>query len=272
MSDPERSRRAVPDSRRLRARDVHFAYGSPVLRGVDVEVASGECVALIGANGAGKTTLLRLLAGLEAPHRGAVEIDAEPLARLEPGERARCLGYLPQRVPAAPGFAVYEIVLMGLYPLLPAHGWESRREWFAVGRALRRVGASDLLRRPFDRLSGGEQRRVLLARALVARPSLLVLDEPLAALDPGFVLELTELLRRLKNEGVGVVVSTHRLSLVRALADRVVVLREGVVIAAGAPAETLAPAVLDRAYGTDRFSTPTAMLAGTARPAEVRGS
>lgn len=250
----------------LVARQVSFSYARPVLEGVDLTLRSGACVALLGANGAGKTTLLRLLAGLEAPHAGSVTLDGAPVSALDARHRARRIGYLPQTVPGTTGFAVYEMVLMGLYPLLPARGWESRREWLAVGRALRRVGAARLLRRHFDELSGGEQRRVLLARALVASPDLLLLDEPLAALDPGFSLELTDLLVELRGQGVAIVVSTHRLSLVRALADDVVALASGRVVATGTPGDVLVPAVLDAAYDTDRFSASRATPAAEPRP------
>lgn len=238
----------------LRAEGLVFGFERPLLRGVDLGVSGGDCVALLGANGAGKTTVLRLLAGLIEPHAGQVEVDGIASPLLSHQQRAHRIGYLPQRIPVATGFAVYEMVLMGLYALLPARGWESQREWLAVGRALHRVGARRLMRRPFDELSGGEQRRVLLARALVARPGLLLLDEPLAALDPGFVLELTATLVALKAAGVGLVISTHRLSLVRQLADRVIVLRRGEVLAAGRPSTTLSAALLDEAYETDAFS------------------
>lgn len=238
----------------LRAVGLVFGFDRPLMDGVDLCVSGGECVALLGANGAGKTTLLRLLGGLIEPHSGTVEVDGLASGVLSRRQRAQCIGYLPQRIPLATGFAVYEMVLMGMYALLPARGWESQREWLAVGRALHRVGARRLMRRPFDELSGGEQRRVLLARALVARPGLLLLDEPLAALDPGFVLDLTATLTALKSSGVGMVISTHRLSLVRQLADRVIVLRHGKVLAAGAPSATLSPALLDEAYDTEAFS------------------
>jgi len=249
---------ACPPGVSLRANGLVFGFDRPLLHGVDLRVSGGECIALLGANGAGKTTLLRLLGGLLDAHAGTVEVDdiASPLLSHE--QRARRLGYLPQRIPLATGFAVYEMVLMGMYALLPARGWESQREWLAVGRALHRVGARRLMRRPFDELSGGEQRRVLLARALVARPGLLLLDEPLAALDPGFVLDLTETLAALKSSGVGMVISTHRLSLVRQLADRVLVLRHGEVLAAGTPSATLSPVLLDEAYDTDAFSRAVA--------------
>lgn len=238
----------------LVAEGISFGYREPLLRNVDVRLKSGQCVALLGANGAGKTTLLRLLGGLLQPDAGGVWLDGDPIQSLPAQRRAQRVGYLPQRIPSAPGFAVYEMVMMGLYALLPAHGWESAREWRAVGRALRRVGARRLLRRPFDELSGGEQRRVLLARALVAGPGLLLLDEPFAALDPGFELELEDTLAKLKRQGVAMVISTHRLSLVRAIADRVVILAAGRVLAEGPPHKVLTPDVLDATYATDRFS------------------
>ena len=252
------SRRATAVATRadaaLVARGVTFGYAEPLLRDVSLQVVPGQCVALIGPNGAGKTTLLRLLGGLLAPDAGSVELGGRSIVALPPRERTAVLGYLPQRSPRAPGFAVHEMVLMGLYSLLPARGWEGQAEWLTVARALRRVGAGHLLRRPFETLSGGEQRRVLLARALVARPEILLLDEPLAALDPGFVLEFTATLAALKAQGVALVVSTHRLSFVEALADAVVVLRNGKILDQGTPASVLRPSLLNEAYGTDRFA------------------
>ena len=238
----------------LAASEVAFGYDEPLLHDISLRIEPGQCVALIGANGAGKTTLLRILGGLLEPQAGSVRFADRDIATLNPAERTAALGYLPQRSPRAAGFAVHEMVLMGLYSLLPARGWESRTEWLAVGRALRRVGARHLLRRSFATLSGGEQRRVLLARALVARPAILLLDEPLAALDPGFVLEFTATLAALKAQGVALVISTHRLSLVEALADAVIVLRRGAVLEQGGPTAVLQPELLNAAYGTDRFT------------------
>jgi iron complex transport system ATP-binding protein len=239
----------------LVASAVTFSYDQPLLRDISLRVVPGQCVALIGANGAGKTTLLRILGGLLSPDSGVVRFDGREIASLSPVERTAALGYLPQRSPRAAGFAVHEMVLMGLYSLLPARGWEGRAEWLAVGRALRRVGAGHLLRRSFATLSGGEQRRVLLARALVARPAILLLDEPLAALDPGFVLEFTATLAALKDQGVALVVSTHRLSFVQVLADAVLVLQRGRVLDHGDPATVLQSELLNVAYGTQRFTT-----------------
>jgi iron complex transport system ATP-binding protein len=238
----------------LSASGVSFAYDVPLLRDVSLRVDAGQCVGLIGPNGAGKTTLLRLLGGLLAPDQGTVRYGDREVATLGPAGRAQAMGYLPQRIPAAAGFAVHEIVMMGLYALLPARGWEGQGEWLAVARALRRVGAVHLLRRDFATLSGGEQRRVLLARALVGGPGMLLLDEPLAALDPGFVLEFTATLAALKEQGVALVISTHRLDFAATLADHLVVLRSGRIVEQGDPATVLRPDLLNSTYGTDRFT------------------
>jgi ABC-type cobalamin/Fe3+-siderophores transport system ATPase subunit len=148
---------------------------------------------------------------------------------------------------------------MGLSPSLPARGWESLREWRSVVQALRRVGADDLLRRSFGSLSGGEQRRVLLARALVSRPRLLLLDEPLSSLDPGFELEFIDQLRHLKRGGTAMVAATHHLGVARELADRVILLRRGEVPVVGPATELMTAERLDATYGTDAFSRQAAM-------------
>ena len=198
---------------------------------------------------------MRLLAGVEKPNSGHVAIDGDNLADVDAAHRARLVGYLPQASPRATGLAVYEVVLMGLYPLMPARGWESLAEWRRVVAALRRVGGRQLLRREFDRISGGEQRRVMLARAIVAEPPVLLLDEPLASLDPGFALELQSTLAELLAGGAAIVMATHNLELARRLADEVVLLRAGAVVERGAPADVMSPATLDFTYGTSAFGS-----------------
>jgi iron complex transport system ATP-binding protein len=149
---------------------------------------------------------------------------------------------------------------MGLYATMPARGWEGRREWRAVARALRMVGAGHLARRPFAELSGGEQRRVLLARALVSAPDLLVLDEPLAALDPGFALEMTATLEAVKRSGTAMVVATHDLRLAARLADGIALMRRGQPLVRGPAAELLAGGPLNRTYGTTAFDQAQSSL------------
>ena len=250
----------------LTATNVAFGYRHrPVLRGLSLDLVQGEFVAVLGSNGAGKTTLLRLLGGLLKPDMGEVRIGNRPAHAIPPRERATLVSFLPQRTPPADGFAVHEVVLMGLYSSLPVRGWESLREWRAVVETLRMVGAQDLLRRSFGCLSGGEQRRVLLARALVSKPRLLLLDEPLSSLDPGFELEFIEQLRELKRSGTAMIAATHHLGLARELADRVLLLRGGQALAFGPRAESLTPERLDAIYGTDAFTRRAAKSRSSVR-------
>jgi iron complex transport system ATP-binding protein len=255
----------------LVAEQLAFGYRSPVVAGIALQVRPGECWALLGSNGAGKTTLLRLLGGLATPHRGTVLLDGTPASLLRPRERARRIGILPQGLPRAEGYTVAELVLMGLYATMPARGWEGFSEWRAVARALECVGAKELLRRPFSELSGGEQRRVLLARALVSRPDLLLLDEPLASLDPGFALEMTALLARVKQGGTALVLATHNLPLALRLADGVLLLRRGSPAVAGPPEELLIPETLNAVYGTTAFGDKDVCKGPNATPS-LRGS
>ncbi len=237
----------------LAADGLGFGYQAPVVRRVSFEMERGECRVLLGSNGAGKTTLLRLLGGLSEPQKGSILFDGAPVRSLAPRRRAQRIGILPQGTPRADGYVVYELILMGLYATMPARGWEGLSEWRAVARALRSVGAQDLMRRRFGELSGGEQRRVLLARALVSTPDLLLLDEPLASLDPGFVLEMTKLLALLKRQGTALVIATHDLELARRLADGVLLLRRGLPATSGSPGELLTPDHLNATYGTTSF-------------------
>lgn len=238
------------------ASGVSFGYhdDQPVLRKLDCQVEAGRCLALLGSNGAGKTTLMRLLAGLLRPTTGEVHIDGTSIQKLAADAKSRLIGMLPQRGPKANGYAVYEVVLMGLYSTMPSRGWESVREWRAVAEALNHLGVGDLKRRPFEELSGGEQRRVLLARALVSKPRLLLLDEPLASLDPGFGLELISTLQQLKRDGTGIIVATHHLGLADELSDNALLLRRGEVVASGLTNAVLTTETLNAAYGTTMFS------------------
>jgi zinc transport system ATP-binding protein len=209
---------------------VDFAYspGNPVLTGVDLRVESGEFVAIAGPNGGGKTTLLRLLLGLERPTRGDVRLFGEPARSVS--ERSR-IGYLAQRshlgirAPAT----VREVVEAGRAPLRP-YGRLRAEDREAVDDALARVGMSQLASRPVTRLSGGQQQRTFIAKALAARPSLLVLDEPTTGVDVEAQEALGALLDRLHSElGVTILYVSHEFGAVERFVRRLVLVRERIV-------------------------------------------
>jgi iron complex transport system ATP-binding protein len=217
---------------------VTVRYGDrAALDGVSLRVGAGEHVALIGPNGSGKTTLLRALAGIVRPSEG----EARPAGALPRDEVARRIAFLPQEEHWEFPFPVEEVVACGRYAHAPGLFRESVEDHAAVDTALAAAGVASLRRRRITELSGGERRRVVLARALAQRAPALLLDEPTSALD---LEHRHAVLVALKEFRGSVVVATHDLDAAAACASRVVVLSGGRVVADGAPAEIVTEALL----------------------------
>jgi iron complex transport system ATP-binding protein len=235
----------------LSARDLHVRLGDKtVLSGVDVRFSPGQVTAVIGPNGAGKSTLLTCLAGLRRPDKGVVHLGDAALAGLSPRRRAQRIGFLPQIPEVAWAIDVRTLVGLGRTPYIDAWGL-SVADMAAVDNALRLANVTDLALRNVATLSGGERTRVLLARALAGDPAWLLADEPLTGLDPGHQLDAALLLRRLAEDGRGVIVTLHDLHMAMRVAHRIVVLAQGRIIADGPPETALTPDVLTAAYGID---------------------
>ncbi len=223
--------------------------GAEVLRGIDLAIEQGAVTALLGPNGAGKSTLVRALAGLHAPSAGGIELLGRPLGGYGRRERARLVALLEQESRSELPLTVREAAALGRTPhhdrfAAPGTGHEA-----AVEAALARAGAAELADRPLDELSGGQRQRAHLARALAQQPRLLLLDEPTNHLDVAAQLATLRLARELAAEGVSVVAALHDLTLAAAHADAVAVLDRGRLVASGAPAEVLVPAVIDPVWG-----------------------
>ncbi|HTM21386.1 MAG TPA: ABC transporter ATP-binding protein, partial [Kofleriaceae bacterium] len=222
-----------------------------VVDAVDLTVGAGELCAVVGPNGAGKTTLLRLAAGLLAPAAGRVRIGGDDPALAPRRALARRLAFLPQSYRLAFPFTVTEVVLMGRY----AHrgpgllGLERADDVAAAAAALERCQVRDLADRRFDQLSGGEQRRVLLAQAFCQAVEVLLLDEPTASLDPAHAIAVLEAVRGETARGAAALLVTHDLVLAARTASRVIVLEAGRVRADGPPAQVLASPEAARAFG-----------------------
>ncbi|MCQ8897916.1 MAG: ABC transporter ATP-binding protein [Hadesarchaea archaeon] len=234
---------------KMEARGVHFSYGSLLaLRGVTLGAEEGEVVSLVGPNGSGKTTLLRCLDGILRPQRGSILLDGRELARIDPRELSRRVGYLPQGSPSSFPLTVFDTVLLGRRPHL---GWRvGERDLRVVSGLLEEMGMEGLALRYFGELSGGERQKVLLARLLAQEPEVLLLDEPTAHLDLRHQLEILGLLRRKAGErGITVVMALHDLNLASGFSDRVVLLHRGRVLASGRPGSVLTPSRLERVYG-----------------------
>jgi len=227
-------------------------YGEcPVLVDVGLQVRAGEVLALIGPNGSGKTTLLHTLDRLLRPMRGEVRLEGRSIWGLAPREVARMIALAPQReTQTAWPLTVEEAVALGR---APHRGWllpYTLADDAAVRMAMARMGVESLARRPLSTLSGGEVRRVLLARALAQSPRVMLLDEPATYLDLHYQAELLGLVRTLARiDGMAVVLTVHDLALVAPCADRVALLSGGRLCAVGTPAEVLRAEVLIPVYG-----------------------
>ena len=239
----------------LAAEAVSFAYGdAAVLHAVDVAVAPGEIVGVIGPNGSGKTTLVRVLSGTVAPAAGLVRLDGIPLASLRRRERARRLAVVPQDPVLEFPFTALEVVLMGRAPYLGTLGFPRARDLAIARDAMSRLDVAGLEDRPLDRVSGGERQRVLLARALAQEARVLLLDEPTTHLDLRHQAGMHDVVRALARErGVAVVSVLHDLNLAALYCDRLVLLAGGRVVRAGTPADVLSADVLRSAFATDVY-------------------
>jgi zinc/manganese transport system ATP-binding protein len=237
----------VAGSELLRVEDIDVAIdGREILRDVNFRIDHGEFTGLIGANGSGKTTLFRVILGLQTPARGRVSVHGEPLQRSN-----RSVGYVPQKVLFDPDMPIRarDLVALGIdgnrYGLLR----RSRADHLAVEEMLEAVDAQEFADRKVGGLSGGEQQRVLVAHALVSQPELLLLDEPLANLDPGSAQEIIALLHKVaRQQHVAIFLSAHEMNPLLPVMDRVVYVANGRV-ASGTTDEVVRPDVLSALYG-----------------------
>lgn len=218
---------------------------------VTLQVGPGEVVALVGPNGAGKSSLLKLLAGIARPTAGHVTLRGKLMSSLPLGTVATTLAYLPQARAVHWPMPVRAIVALGRLPHQAAGASTPAADARAVESALREMDVVALGDRPVLALSGGEQARVLMARALAQEPQVLIADEPTAGLDPGHQLALMAVLRRRAASGYGAIVALHDLGLAARYADRIILLDAGRIVAAGPPAEVLTTEAIARAYGVD---------------------
>jgi iron complex transport system ATP-binding protein len=221
-----------------------------VVEDVSFVAPAGAVTALLGPNGAGKTTVLKAVAGL-LPHEGRILLGGQDADALGRRERARRVAYVPQHSALDAPVPVREVVAQGRFPHQDGLRLPRPADEEAIAAALARTDTAALADRPFSRLSYGERRRVLLARALATGAPNLLLDEPTAALDVGHTLALLEVLRGLARAGATVVLVLHQLQEVVDVAERAVLLAAGRAVATGRVADVLAPATVRRVYGVE---------------------
>ncbi|MEN3007553.1 ABC transporter ATP-binding protein [Pseudothermotoga sp.] len=231
---------------------VDFGYTDQlILKSIDLHVKKGEFVSLIGPNGSGKTTLLRLVAGLLRPISGTVTVAGIDPTQVSRKKLARIVGFVTEDLNPVYPFLVSQIVLTGRLP--HKRGFFTSWNEFdlqKVREALQKVDALQYLNRNFNGLSAGEKRRVSIARILAQDTPIILFDEPTAHLDPGHAVEVVEILRRLHEEGRTILAAFHEINFAVRISDRLVVMKEGRIVADGKPEEVLTEKLLEQVYNT----------------------
>lgn len=242
----------MPQNQRLlEASHIFKSYGKrPVLRDVALSVKSGESVALLGPNGAGKTTFFHIITGLIRADAGSVFLDGADITAAPMYRRARSgIGYLPQESSVFRGLTVEG----NIRAVVQTQGLSLRRQDATVEELLAEFAITHLRQMSAMSLSGGERRRVEIARALAARPAFILLDEPLAGIDPIAVGDIRDLVSHLKDRGLGVLITDHNVRETLGLIDRAYVLHDGQVLMEGSPDEVVADENVRRVYLGEGF-------------------
>lgn len=222
--------------------------GRTVLEGISAVLRPGRVTAILGPNGAGKSTLIKCAAALIAPTSGAVRLGDRAVAALDPRERARAIGYLPQDASVHWNIAAAEVVALGRAPHRSPFAAPGPEDRAAVAHAMAATETTHLADRPVNHLSGGERARVLLARVLAGEPDWLLADEPLAGLDPRHQLDILDRLAEVARQGRGVAIVLHDLLHAGRVADDVVLLHRGRILAHGDATTVLTPDHLRTAF------------------------
>ena len=244
----------------VEARRLHARYGAtPALSGLDAAFETGEIVAILGENGSGKSTLLKVIARIVSPTDGELLLEGRPLGDLPRRQTARRIAYLPQTVDLVFPIRCLDLVLQGRAPYAPDFAADRPEDLRLALDAMLACDVAELADRDASALSGGERRRVFLARALAQEAEIWLLDEPTSGLDPRHRLEFLELLARTHaGRGTTVLVVTHEMETAANIADRVLLLRGGRTLAFGPARATLTPENIAAAFGVEARVTSDA--------------
>lgn len=231
--------------------NLSHAYGDlPVLNNITFSVSKGDFFIIIGPNGSGKTTLMKVLSGILKPQNGQLEIMGRSIDNYTRKNLAQTIAFVPQTIPVDFPFTVTEIVLMGRSPYLGMLGLEQEIDLEIARQAISFTGIEHLAHRKLDQLSGGEQQRVFVARAICQQPQVILLDEPTSSLDLAHQVRLMDLMERLKTDkGVTVVMVSHDVNLAAMYGNRLLLLNQGQIMRLGTPEEVLTFKTLEETYG-----------------------
>jgi iron complex transport system ATP-binding protein len=234
---------------KLTINKLSFNYtGVQVLKDIDLNVGLGEMISIVGPNGSGKSTLLKCINRILKTKQNTIMIDNSDLNKLDVKELSKLMGYVPQSSSSTFPFTVYDVVMMGRKPYI--HWSISDHDSEIVVRMLDFLNLSHLAMRNFTELSGGEQQKVIIARALAQQPKFMLLDEPTSSLDIKHQLEILCLLKNLsKSKERSVIVTMHDLNLASRFSDRLIMLKKGAIYAVGSPEDVLTEENIEAVYG-----------------------
>lgn len=212
--------------------NISFSYnGTPTLSDIGFDIEKGDLVALVGPNGSGKSTLIKCINGILKPHQGTILINEKSLSGFTPGQLAQEMAYIPQNENRNASMNVFDMVLLGRKPYI---NWKPSEHDLAItGEIIEALHIGQLAMRPFNKLSGGQQQTVYIARALAQEPDILLLDEPTSNLDMQHQLEVLELLKNFTRKGLTVIIALHDINLAVRYANKMMMLKTGHVFAAG---------------------------------------
>ena len=235
----------------VNVKNLSHSFGETlVLNNISFQVSAKDFFVVIGPNGSGKTTLMKVISGILKLQEGRLEILNRAINQYQRKAFARTIAFVPQMLSADFPFTVFEMVLMGRSPYLGILGIEETKDMEIARQAIAFTGMENMAHRKLDQLSGGEQQRVFIARAICQEPEVILLDEPTASLDLAYQVRIMDLMERLKNEkGITVVMVSHDVNLAAMYADHLLLLHDGQVLCQGRPDEVLTYKTLEEAYG-----------------------
>ena len=237
----------------LEIRDLHKYYedGFHAVRGVSLSLPPGKLIGLIGPNGCGKSTMMHCINRMIDASSGDILLDGESVLDKRPKEIARLVSNVPAELRASFGLSVFETVMLGRYPHLQNAWWETDEDESVVYDALEKFGVLHLQDKPLNMLSSGEMQRVLIAKAYVQEPRLMLVDEPTSHLDMKYKLDVMEYLNAMVKGDMTVLVAEHDISLMARYCDLCVIMKEGEIVATGNPKDIITPELIAEVYGVD---------------------
>ena len=242
-----------PDVPLLEVRNLQKYYddGYHAVRGVSFSIPSGMLVGLIGPNGCGKSTMMKCINRMHDPSSGDILIDGESVLNKTPADIAKIVSTVPAELRNSFGLTVYETVMLGRYPYLKNVWWETENDESVVEDALRKFGVLHLQDRQLNMLSSGEMQRVLIAKAYVQEPRLMLVDEPTSHLDMKYKLDVMEYLNAMVKKDMTVLVAEHDISLMARYCDLCIIMKKGEIVAIGKPKEIINSDLIREVYDVD---------------------